>query len=275
MTTWKLVITGCGTSHGNPPWGYKEYWSDDPRDHRRRSGAMIFGPQQQCFLIDTSPDLMHCLRNPYKAEPSYHYPQDAIEHCDAVFMTHDHADHCHGLNDLRHINRLMNAEIPVYGNQQHLDEIQRMFPYCFADVDALYSKGSPALRNIPLADNICVEVHGMPVTVVEMNHGPAGRVSGYRFGNLAYLTDLKVLPELADQYLHNLDILVINMLREEDHPTHQNWQQAQAVIERLQPQKTVLTHMGYEVHYADWQEKLPPSVCMAYDGMTVDFTAVT
>lgn len=268
---WKLVITGCGTSHGNPPWGYPEYWSDDPRDHRRRSGAMVLGPDGQCFLIDTSPDLMHALRNPYKHEPSYRYPQDAVERCDAVFMTHDHADHCHGLNDLRHLNRLMKAEIPVYGNKQHIDEIHRMFPYCFADADALYNKGSPALRRMPLEDNVCTQIHGLPVTVVEMNHGPAGRVSGYRFANLAYLTDLKVLPTKAEAYLQNLDVLVMNMLREEEHPTHQNWQEAQALIERLQPRKTILTHMGYEVHYQPWQQKLPSGVEMAYDGMTVYF----
>ena len=273
MATWELIITGCGTSHGNPAWGYPEHWSEDPRDHRRRSGAILKGPNAEVILIDAGPDLMYQLRDPYKNVNDFAYPQECITRCDAVLLTHDHADHCHGLNDLRHLNRLMKTEIPVYGHRMHLDAVQAMFPYCFAAADAIYTRGSPALQAVPIDDFQRYEIAGLPVTQLPLDHGPGGRTSGFRINGMAYLTDLKLLPSESEEQLQGLSLLVLDMLREELHPTHLAWSEALQILERLQPQRCILTHMGHEVQYKEWLERLPENVTMAYDGLHVQFEA--
>ena len=275
MDQWQIVITGCGTSHGNPPWGVPEWWSDDPKDHRRRSGALLLGPQDQVILIDTGPDLMHQLRDPFKRWDGVHYPDDCITRCAAVLLTHDHADHAHGLNELRHLNRLMNGNgIPIYGNEQHLYEVTRMYPYCFSTSDAdIYQLATPLLQTVHVDDFSSVEVCGLPVTLFPMSHGPYGRVSGMRIGNLVYCTDCKTIPEESVACMHGAEVLVLDMLREKEHVSHFNWAEAAAVIERVQPQRTVLVHMGHEVRHAEWTERLSQGVEMGFDGWHATFAS--
>jgi phosphoribosyl 1,2-cyclic phosphate phosphodiesterase len=275
MGEWRIVITGCGTSHGNPPWGRPELWSDDPRDHRRRSGAMLLGPQGQVILIDTGPDLMHQLRDPYKDWDGLSYPQRCITRCDAVLLTHDHADHSHGLNELRHLNRLMDgAGITIYGHEGHLYEVSRMYPYCFASGEQAYDLATPLLRTEHVPDHRSFDISDLPVTFFEMSHGPFyGRVSGLRLGRMAYCTDCKFIPEASFAFLQDLDLLVLDMLRERDHVSHFSWDEAWAVIQRLRPRRTVLVHMGHEVRYGDWVERLPEGVEMGYDGWNAEFSS--
>jgi phosphoribosyl 1,2-cyclic phosphate phosphodiesterase len=275
MDSWQIVITGCGTSHGNPAWGYPEAWSDDPRDLRRRSGAILTGPDGQVLLFDAGPDLMHQLRDPDRTWDGRGYPELCVTRCDGVLITHVHADHAHGLNDLRHLNRLMHGRpIPIYGHASHLDELMEMFPYCFGSKDEFYFQGLPGLVTAPLLDDQPFAIAGLPVTPFAMSHGPAGRTTGYRCGGLGYLTDLKELPAATDALLAGLDLLVLDMLQEDPHPTHVNWDEAQAIIARLKPKRTVLVHMGYDIRYRDWESRLPKGVTMAYDGMKLSF-AVT
>lgn len=271
---WRLVITGCGTSHGNPPWGIPELWSDDPRDHRRRSGAALLGPGGRVVLIDAGPDLLHQLRDPFRDWDGRRYPERCITRCDALLLTHDHADHTHGINELRHLNRLMGgAGIAIHGHASHLAELARMFPYCFIDAEEAYRLATPALAAHELEDGRTVDLAGLPVTPFAMSHGPAGRVTGFRIGSLGYCTDCKELPREADRHLQDLDVLVLDMLRETPHPTHMGWDEARAVIDRLRPRRTVLVHMGFEVRYAEWEALLPGGVTMAVDGLELPFTA--
>lgn len=272
MPAWELVITGCGTSHGNPPWGQPALWSEDPRDLRRRSGGMLLGPTGQCVLIDCGPDLAHQLRDPFRTWDGRTYPKDCVTKVDAVLLTHDHADHSHGINDLRHVNRLMAMRtIPVHGERGHLDSLQRMFPFCFGGGELAYVGYRPTLEAAPIADGMVTRIADLPVTAFAMEHGPAGRTTGYRCGDLAYLTDLKSLPATADAYLQGIDLLALDMVREQPHETHLCWGEALALIERLRPARTVLIHMGHEVRYAEWEQRLPPGVVMAVDGMRLPF----
>jgi phosphoribosyl 1,2-cyclic phosphate phosphodiesterase len=272
--TWELIITGCGTSHGNPPWGYRHFWSEDPRDMRRRAGAVLRGPEQHIILIDAGPDLQHQMRDPDRSWDGKSYPEKSITRCDGVLLTHDHADHAHGINDLRHLNRLMGGvPIHIHGAVEHLSAVESMFPYCFGKKQEAYFLGSPALIAAPMIDGQEYRVAQLPVIPFYMSHGPAGRTTGFRCGGMAWLTDLKELPPAADAYLQEVDLLVLDMLREEEHSTHLNWREAQAIIARIKPQRTLLTHMGYEVHYRAWENRLPPGVTMAFDGYTTTFTA--
>jgi len=270
--SWQIVITGCGTSHGNPPWGQPTHWSSDPRDRRRRSGAMLFGPDGAVVLIDTGPDLAHQLRDPDLSWDGTSYPAACVTRIDAVLLTHDHADHSHGLNDLRHVNRLMGMRsIPIYGDREHLEALGAMFPYCFGFGEQAYQGYRPTLRQVALIDDEPLVIAGLTVIPFAMSHGPAGRTTGFRCGGLGYLTDLKDLPAAADAHLQELDLLVLDMLREAPHETHLCWAEAQAIIARLRPRATVLTHMGYEVRYAEWEARLPAGVTMARDGLRLPF----
>jgi phosphoribosyl 1,2-cyclic phosphate phosphodiesterase len=267
---WELIITGCGTSHGTPPWGLPEFWSEDPRDHRRRSGAILRKKHGPVILLDTGPDLLYQLRDPYKNWDGVRYPADCITRVDAVLLTHAHADHCHGINELRHINRLMKMTgIPVYGHGPHLDEVRDMFGYCFRDPHEAYHYGSPALQAEAVADFSRFVVAGLPVRTCPVSHGPSGRTTAYRIGDLAYVTDVKAIPEQSAELLAGVDLLVLGMLREQMHPTHCNWEEAEGFIRRLQPKQTLLVHMGYGVHYAEWERWLPAGVQLAWDGFSM------
>jgi len=272
--SWEIVITGCGTSHGNPPWGYPELWSDDPKDLRRRSGAVLKGPRGEVLLIDAGPDLMHQMRDPYRTWQGPGYPERCVARCDGLLLSHVHADHCHGINDLRHFNRLMHGEsIPVYAHSDHLEQLMAMFPYCFGGRDEIYHIGSPALSARALVDGVPTGICGADLISFAMSHGPGGRTTGFRIGGMAYLTDLKELPHEQDQLLQGLDLLVLDMLRDDLHPTHLNLVEALEIVARLRPTRTVLTHLGHEVRHGELSARLPSGVEAAYDGWNAPFDA--
>ena len=274
MDGWRIVITGCGTSHGSPPWGWRQLWSDDRHDHRRRSGAVILGPAGEVILLDMGPDLMHQMRDPYATWRGDSYPEHCITRCDGVLLTHDHADHSHGINDLRHLNRLQDGhQITIYGHRQHLDQVMQMFSYCFdAEPDAVYRSYKPSLATCSIEDFTPFTVAGQTVRSFPLEHGPAGRVSGFRVGSLAYCTDGKTIPQEALPMLTGLEVLVLGMLRERPHETHMHLAAALELVDHLRPRRTVFVHMGPEMRWADWQGRLPAGVELAFDGLEVGFT---
>ncbi|MDP9204885.1 MAG: MBL fold metallo-hydrolase, partial [Gemmatimonadota bacterium] len=198
----KLTFLGTGTSFGVPQigCGCAVCHSPDPRDKRNRVGAVVESDQGARLLIDTPPELRIQLI------------AAGIDRVDAVFFTHDHADHTHGLDDIRSISNRRDAPLDMYGPADSLARLARRFPYIFDDsVRALPGTSKPEGRALPLADRQRVSVADVDVLPIALPHGPVS-VFAYRIGALAYVTDAKVIPPDAMTALMGASVLVINAL---------------------------------------------------------------
>ncbi|MBI5641941.1 MAG: MBL fold metallo-hydrolase [Deltaproteobacteria bacterium] len=249
----RLTIFGCGTSTGVPVIGChcQTCSSTDPRNKRTRSSILI-QENGKNILIDTSTDLRaQSLAN-------------GIERIDAVLFTHPHADHIHGIDDLRAFNLAQGGAIPCYGGEHTIDRIRVMFDYIFRE--DLNDGWKPNLRTAVI--DSAFELFGITVTPVEIQHGPA-TIFGYRFGNAAYLTDCSGIPEHSLEKLKGVELLIIGALRYKPHPTHFSIQQAIDASAALNPKRTVLTHLGHNIDYGKDNATLPKGVELAYDGLTL------
>jgi phosphoribosyl 1,2-cyclic phosphate phosphodiesterase len=249
----KITILGSGTSTGVPMVGCRcrVCTSDDPRDKRTRASIMV-ETGNKYILVDTSTDLRkQAIRT-------------AIPHIDAVLFTHAHADHIHGIDDLRGFHFLHKRIIPCYGSAVTMAAIAGTFPYIFkGNEDAEYA---PLLESFTVEDRF--ELFGCPVLPIPLQHGvfPA---TGYRFNATAYLTDCSSIPEASMAMLAGLDILIIDALRYSPHPNHFNIEGALQVARILRPRRTILTHLTHEVPYRDGAN-LPAGTEFAYDGMALE-----
>jgi len=249
----KLTILGSGTSTGVPVLGCHcaVCTSDDPRNNRTRCSVLLeWGGYK--ILVDTATDFrLQALR-------------EKIEQVDAVLFTHAHADHVHGIDDLRTFTLRSGKAIPIYASSGVINRIEGLFSYIFSDTDA------PGYR--PRLEVNAVDtpfpLFGQTVTPVPLLHGP-GESQGYRVGNLAYLVDCSAIPESSWASLQNLDVLVIDALRFREHASHFNISQAIEVAEKLQAKRTLLTHLTHDIDYPRHAAGLPEGVEFAYDGLTL------
>lgn len=249
----KITILGSGTSTGVPMVGCRcpVCTSDDPRDRRSRASILV-EHDGKYILVDTSTDLRRqALR-------------EKIPHIDAVLFTHSHADHIHGIDDLRGFHFLHKRIIPCHATEETLSAISRNFSYIFKGME----KAGYAPLMEPHAVHAAFDLFGLTVVPVPLMHGtmPA---TGYRFGDAAYLTDCSLIPEKSLALLKKLELLIIDGLRYTPHPNHFNIEGALQVIRELAPRRSILTHLTHEVPYRD-RSKLPPGVEFAYDGMTLE-----
>jgi len=247
-----LTILGSGTSTGVPVVGCScpVCTSGAERNKRTRCSALLSWNGYN-VLIDTSPDLRQqsLLNN--------------IQQIDAVLYTHSHADHVHGIDDLRVFNIKDDGALPVYGSAAVIERLTRCFGYVFS----WKNKGfCPRLQSIIIDGPITL--FGRQVIPVELLHG-GSQVFGYRLGGIAYLTDCMDLAPQSWAQLQNLQVLVIDGLRFRDHPTHFTIAQAVAVAQRLCAQRVVLTHLSHDVDYELHSTQLPENVEFAYDGLTI------
>lgn len=248
----KLSITllGTGTSTGVPVVGCQcsVCRSDDPRNSRTRCSALLSDGQQN-ILIDTSTDLrLQALR-------------ENIQHIDAVFYTHSHADHLHGIDDLRGFNQPSKEPIPVYGSESCLARICSSFSYIF---DPKQQHGYvPNLKLYPIAGPI--RIGKLDMVPIPLQHGNIISF-GYRCGPFAYLTDCNAIPESSLERLDGLELLVLDGLRFKPHATHFNIPQAVAMAQRIGAQKTLLTHLSHDVDHPLHDPQLPVDIALAYDG---------
>ena len=250
----KVTVLGCGTSFGVPMIACKcpVCASDDPRNKRTRSSILVTHEGGN-ILVDTTTDL--------RAQAI----ANGIERVDAVLYTHPHAEHIHGIDELRRFNWLQGTSIPCYGGEGTMRRIRRAFEYSVADT------GLPGWQpNLTTHDvDEPFEVLGLTVVPLEVMHGSLP-IFGYRIGGFAYVTDFSEIPEETEELMHGLDVLVLEALRYEPHPTHVTLAQALEVVDRLKPGRAYFTHMAHQFDYDQVMSELPDGVELAYDGMVVE-----
>jgi len=253
----ELTFLGTGTSMGVPVIGCDcaVCTSADPRNRRLRTSALLRVGGRQ-LLIDAGPD--------FRAQML----TAGVQHLDALLLTHAHFDHVAGIDDLRPLNMRARASMPVYGSVATLSAVRERFSYAFTET----SDGStrPALELCPIEEPF--KLGELAVTPLEVMHG-TWKITGYRIGRLGYVTDASLLPPPALAQLGGLDVLVLNALRHEPHPTHLSVNQALAVIAALRPRRALLVHMTHDIDHASVSAALPAGVELAYDGLVIEVCA--
>lgn len=255
----KLTVLGSGTSTGVPVLGCHcaVCSSTDPRNNRTRCSVLLEWAGYK-VLIDTATDFrQQALR-------------EGLEQIDAVFFTHAHADHVHGIDDLRTFTLRSGNAIPVYAAPSVLSRIEGLFSYIFSEPDAPGYRPRLQVNQI----NGPFQLFGQKITPVPLLHGP-GESLGYRIGSLAYVVDCSAIPESSWPLLQELDVLVIDALRFREHESHFNISQAIEVVQKLQPKRTLLTHLTHDIDYSRHTAGLPEGVEFAYDGLTLTATLAT
>jgi phosphoribosyl 1,2-cyclic phosphate phosphodiesterase len=251
----QITFLGTGTSHGVPMIGCDcgTCRSEDPRDRRTRPSVFIQTDEGGAILIDAGPDLR------------FQALAHGMNRVDAIVFTHGHADHILGLDDVRRYNHLMRRPMPCYADAQTVEEIRRMFAYVF-DAAAPKGGGLPQLELFTVEGPFCLG--RQEVVPVPLFHGKRP-ILGLRFGSFAYLTDCSAIPDDSWPLLADLDVLVLDALRQRPHPTHFSLDEAIEAARRIRAGRTYFTHMCHDLPHAATCAKLPASVELAYDGLRV------
>lgn len=256
----RLIFLGSGTSTGVPVLGCNcsVCRSDDPRNHRTRPSVLLQVPAGR-ILIDTTPEMrLQLLR-------------EQVGYVHAVVYTHSHVDHLYGFDDARLFPKYIGGPLPVYCNEETEDTIRRVFSYAFHERAREIPAGHlPKVQFHRIRAGEPFEVLGQTVVPIPLEHGRF-RVLGFRIGGLAYCTDVNRIPESSWPLLEGLDVLVLDALRHEPHPTHFSLAEAMEVVERLNPRRAFLTHVSHGLDHGPTETTLPPRVRLAYDGLALDF----
>ena len=231
--------------------------STDSRDKRTRVGALVETDGGTRILIDTPPELRLQLISA------------GVDRVDAVLFTHDHADHVHGIDDIRALSVHGDLPIDMYGPPDTMARLAQRFAYIFDDsIRPLPGTSKPEGRAHPLRAGESIRIGDVDVLPVEVPHGPV-TVYGYRIGRLGYITDAKELPEQALKLFRGVTVLVLNALFRTPHPTHLSVSEAVTAAERVGARATYLTHLTHRTGHADLARELPAGIAPAYDGLVV------
>jgi len=249
----RLTVLGSGTSTGVPVLGCHcaVCSSSDPRNNRTRCSVLLEWSGRK-VLIDTATDFrQQALR-------------EGIEQIDSVLFTHAHADHVHGIDDLRTFTLRTGNAIPAYADRGVLDRLKGLFSYIFSESDA------PGYRPRLQVNEVVgpFDLFGQTVVPIPLLHGP-GESLGYRVGNLAYIVDCSALPESSWRLLQGVEVLVIDALRFREHESHFSISEAIEVAKKLRVPRTLLTHLTHDIDYPRHTTGLPDGVEFAYDGQTL------
>lgn len=255
----RVTLLGTGTSFGVPQIGCtcRTCMSSDPRDRRTRTSALIEAGDRR-ILIDTPPELRLQLVGARLAR------------LDAVLFTHAHADHVHGIDDLRAFSVRQGTALDAYGPAETLRELAAKFPYIFdAAVRPPSGTSKPELTAHPLEAGRMATVAGVSILPLALPHGNL-QVFAYRIGRFAYLTDVKDVPPAARDQLRGLEVLVLSALLSRPHPLHLSIPEAVATAQAIGAERTFFTHLTHETPHAELAAALPPGIAPAYDGLVID-----
>ena len=257
----KVTVLGSGTSSGVPRIGGADGAGDwgecDPENpkNRRRRVALLVEQGGKTILIDTGPDLREQLLSA------------RVTRLDAVLLTHDHADHSHGIDDLRQVFRAMRTSVACFASPATWKVLRSRFSYVFQGTEFY-----PPTCTATDLDG-ALQIGDMLVTPFQQNHGNIDS-TGFRIEAdgkaLAYSTDVKALDSRADACLANLDLWVVDALRRTPHPTHSHLAQTLGWITQYQPRQAILTHMDQSMDYETLSAELPDGVAPGYDGQIID-----
>lgn len=252
---WEAVLIGTGTSVGVPMIGCDcaVCRSSDPRNHRLRS-ALLLRRGERRIVVDCGPD--------YRAQAL----RWRIDTVDAVLLTHEHADHIMGLDELRLYSLRSRQPVQIYGFAGTLEVVRRVFSYAFEPNDS--GSFRPQLELIAVDPDTPFEAGGLSFLPVPVEHAGL-QVCGLRVGDFAYLPDVKSIPPASLERLQGLETLVIDGLRPRPHATHLSAAEAVAVAAELQPRQAFLTHLTHEIDAATFEATLPDTVRLAFDGLTL------
>lgn len=268
MMSLQLTFLGTGTSAGVPMVGCDcaVCSSDDPRDNRTRPSVLVSYPDKddpaltRRLLIDAAPELRQQVI------------REGIDRLDAVLITHAHADHIFGIDDLRRFNAVMDQPLDMYAEPGDIETLRRMFAYIFEKHRNLNQSFIADLVLMPLEVGATIDLHGAGWTPLRLMHGRQP-IIGFRIelgGHaIAYCTDVSGIPPESYPLLEGLDVLVLDALRYRHHPTHFTVDQALEQIDQIKPRQTFLTHIAHDIQHADLDERLPDGVNLGYDGLQV------
>lgn len=274
----KITILGSGTSSGVPVIGCdcEVCRSTDPRDRRLRcSAAVAFTDplgQERLVLLDASPDLRE---QALRAN---------LRRCDAILFTHNHVDHTFGLDEVRRFNALMRAPIDIYADRRTMEHLQRVYQHIFRKQENVNDSFVATLIPHLLDPDQPVDLHGLRFTPLKFLHGNLP-VLGYRIDALdeerrpmeeqpepfplAYCTDVSGVPPATWPKLRNLRVLILDMLRYRQHPTHLTVDQAIGIASEVNATQTVFVHMTHDISHADLDPRLPEGMYLGYDGLAL------
>ncbi len=264
MTT-KITILGCGSSAGVPriggDWGVCD--PKNSKNRRRRCSILVEKTESSGTtraLIDTSPDMREQMLDAH------------VPSLDGVWYTHEHADHTHGIDELRAFFLLQRKRIPVWADNATSAMLKHRFAYCFET--ALGSDYPPIASLNHMASGVAIETFGaggsLRAMPFDLQHGTINAL-GFRIGNVAYTPDVNDIPEASLPHLEGLDVWIIDALRYRPHPSHFSLPETLVWIERMKPSRAILTNMHVDLDYDTLVKDLPPHIMPAFDGMTIDF----
>jgi phosphoribosyl 1,2-cyclic phosphate phosphodiesterase len=254
-----LTFLGTGTSMGVPTLGCDcaVCTSTDPRNRRTRP-SILLEYNAHHVLVDTGPDFhAQALR-------------EGIRRVDAVLYTHGHADHVMGFDDLRPLSFRLKGNLPVYADDATANNIERIFEYTFRKEDRYPTSAQVEIHRIDPTPGSGVSLFGASFRRVPVTHGRQ-EITGYRFGDAAYLTDMSDIPPESISLLQGLDVLVLDALRHDPHPSHSHLEKSVALVEQLKPRRAFFTHMSHDLDHVATDAKLPPHIRLAYDGLKITF----
>jgi len=251
----KITFLGTGTSQGIPMIAnnHPVCLSKNRKDKRLRSSVMVSWNDTN-YIIDCGPDFRQQML------------RENVQSINGILFTHEHSDHTAGLDDIRPFSYQI-GEVPIYVDQRTLKSLEQRFEYIFTTENRY--PGAPRVA-VNIVDDTAFYLDGVEVTPIEVLHGRLP-VTCYRFGNFAYLTDVKTISEAEKEKLKGVKVLVVNALRQESHPTHFNLKDAIEFVKEINPKRAYFSHISHKLGFHDEVEKtLPKNVLLAYDGLKIE-----